>query len=155
LSFSYKIVTSFVFCSRYLVNILYWSLLLLLLHFFLLLLHLYTPIHINPNSLRFPCDYFEQRQITYKVHTRHIYTHIYESIETHTTLSLSSHTCAYIDRFVLKKKLRRRRRRRRRRQINETHCHYHYPLLFFGIFWNKVKKNKLVNTTNIQSKSVS
>jgi hypothetical protein len=53
--------------------------------------------------------------------------------------------------LVLKKKTRRRRRRRRRRrQINESHCHY--QLFFFEIFDSK---NKLVNSTTIQIKSVS
>jgi hypothetical protein len=103
----------------------------------------FISIHINPNSLRFPCDYFEQHQITYKVHTRHIYIYVHTSRLKLILLSLFSYVCLYRS-FRIKKKLRRRRR-----QINETHWHYHYPLLFFGISGNKVKKNKLVNTTNI------
>lgn len=126
---SYFANIPFIFCSRYLVNILYWLLLLLLLYFFLLLLLLIF-IRIHPNSLRSPCVYFEQRQITYKVHTRYIHIYIEESIETYTSFSLSlfpfsafSYTRAYIDQFVLKKN-QRRRRRHRRRLINEYHCRY-------------------------------
>ncbi len=97
---------------------------------------------------------------TYKVYTRHIYIYTYIRVDWNLYFSLSlplsrsflySHTRAYIDRLVLKKKTRRRRRRRRRRrQINESHCHY--QLFFFEIFDSK---NKFVNSTTIQIKSVS
>lgn len=75
---------------------------------------IFTHVRINWNSLRFPCAYFEQHQITYKVHTRiYIYVYIYIHIRVDWNLYFSlslyrsflySHTRAYIDRFVLKKK---------------------------------------------------
>jgi len=91
-------------------------------------------------------------------HAAHIHIYTYIRVDWNLYFSLSpslslfsvfSYACLYRS-IRIEKKRRRRRRRRRRRHINESHCHY--QLFFFGIFNSK---NKLVNSTNTQTKSVS
>jgi hypothetical protein len=121
------------------------TLLIITIIIIITLFFFFFSLHINANSLRFPCVYYEQHQITYKVHTRHIhiYTHIYESIETYTSPSLSLF-CTLIR--VLISIVLYWRNEEEEEEYDDRSINCHYTPTLFRISQKRLHK---INSTNL------